>query len=128
MRYAYAPLVLISFALFASSCDKEEVRITNTDLYGKNWFDASQPDSLGFKTHTVTPVLGWFRDGFRFEVSGTFLRYTIAPTDGIVTTPATWTTVDGQKYHIKPDNTQLAEYDVFIDALKPSSLKAQIVP
>ena len=129
MRHTYAPLVLVSFALLTGSCEKETVESTSNDLYGKDWFDARQPDSLGFRTYNSPGQTAPFgNNGFRFEASGTFIRYSIAPTDGIIQTPATWTTVDNKKFHIRPDNTQLAEYDVFIDALKPSSLRAQIVP
>jgi hypothetical protein len=129
MRYAYTPLVLMSFALLASSCEKEEARITNTNLYGKDWFDARQPDSVGFKTYNSPgQIVPFGNNGFRFEANGTFVRYTIAATDGIIRTHSTWTTTDDVKFHIKPDNTQLPEYDILIDAIKPNTLKAQILP
>lgn len=138
MRYTYSIALLSSVALLTSSCDKEDVKITdeqegaiatNTNLYGKDWFDARKPDSLGFKLYqSPGQTLPFGNNGFRFEANGTFVRYNIAPNDGIIKTPATWTTVDGQKFHIKPNNAQLSEYDILIDALQPSTLKAQIVP
>ncbi|MBO0359330.1 hypothetical protein J0X19_15310 [Hymenobacter sp. BT186] len=129
MRYAYAPLVLMSFVLLASGCEKEEARITNTNLFGKDWFDARQPDSVGFrKYNSPGQTMPWGNTGFRFEASGTFVLYSFAPTDGIIQTPSTWTTTDDVKFHIKPNNTQLPEYDIVIDALTPTKLKAQILP
>ena len=129
MRYAYAPLALMSFALLASSCEKEEVRITNTNLFGKDWFDARQPDSVGFKKYNSPGQIAPFgNNGFRFEANGTFVRYTIAPADGIIQTPSTWTITNDVNFHIKPNDTQFPEYDIVIDALTPTTLKAQILP
>ncbi|UOG74014.1 hypothetical protein MTX78_18050 [Hymenobacter tibetensis] len=138
MRYLHSITLLFSLALATSSCEKDDAGIadpkqeatsTSTELYGKDWFDSRQPDSSGFKLYqSPGQTLPFGNNGFRFEANGTFVRYTIAPNDGIMKIPATWTTANGQLFHIKPNNAQLSEYDLRIEALQPSTLKAQIVP
>jgi hypothetical protein len=127
MRYIHG-LVLISFALLTSSCEKEEKIQVAAPAYllDKDWHFAMRPDSSGFMAYRVTPIPSRLTDGFLFSSNGTFVRHTFAPNDAPLDIPGTWSTLDGQLFHITPNSNQQAQYDIRIGTLTPTTLRAQV--
>lgn len=125
MRYAYIPLALMSFTLLASSCEKDSTQPVSADLFTKDWYYNRQPESAGFRTYILNPVPNRGIDGFRLEPGGGFVLHTNAPNDVALDIPGTWTTTDGERFHITPGNPLYEEFDLLINSVTTTSLQAQ---
>ncbi|WP_255478554.1 hypothetical protein [Rufibacter sp. XAAS-G3-1] len=84
-------LSLLAVILMAAQCG------TNPDLpawvYGKTWLNSYEEDTVDVKTYRPNtfdfpPSRG--RTGFMLQEDGTFIRYGIAPTDGLEEQPGKW--------------------------------------
>jgi len=119
----------LTFILFVS-CKKDKDLFAQNDLLGVDWYDTRQSNALGFKTYQVSsvPFFGRGIDGFRLEPDGTFIEHNQGPTDAPLDIPGTWTTVDGQTYHITLHNPQFAPYTLLIGTITNTSLTARRLP
>lgn len=130
-RYASILSFFLTLVLL-SSCKKDSDLFIPNDLLGVDWYDIRQPNASGFQTYQVssTPFFGWGIDGFRFESDGTFIQHSQGPNDGPVDIPGTWTTTDGQTYHITTYFPQAAPYtyDMVIGTVTNNTLTARRIP
>jgi len=125
MRYAYPLLFLAFMALLASSCEHDSVQLVSADLFDKDWYYNRQPESSGFRTYVLNPVPNRGIDGFRLETGGVFILHTNAPNDVALDIPGTWTTTDGEKFHVKLSNPLYDEFDLLINSLTTNSLQGK---
>ncbi|KAA6437847.1 hypothetical protein FOE74_02770 [Rufibacter glacialis] len=95
-------------------------------VYGVTWLNSYEEDSVGVKTYRPNtydfpPSRG--RTGFMIQEEGGFIRYAIAPTDGLEEQPGKWKATGKNRLTITYDNPQHQPEELEIISVSADMIK-----
>ncbi|MFB9865073.1 hypothetical protein [Rufibacter immobilis] len=115
---------LLTMGLMAFQCG-DGVSVPDA-VYGQTWLYSYEEDSADVRsyrpnTFDFPPSRG--RTGFMLQKDGTFIRYGIAPTDGLEEQPGTWEPGGKNLLQIKFKDAQHEPEQIEIVSATPTLLK-----
>lgn len=117
--------MLLALGLMAAKCGSASLEIPET-VYGQTWLYSYEEDSADVRTYRPNtfdfpPSRG--RTGFMIQQSGAFMRYGIAPTDGLEEQPGTWEPMGKTRIKIKFENPNQSAEEFEILSANATELK-----
>lgn len=119
-------LCLLALGLVAFQCARTPD--LPEEVYGQTWLYSYEEDSAEVRTYRPNsfdfpPSRG--RTGFLVQKDGTFVRYGIAPTDGLEEQPGTWKPSGANRLQIKFADPNRPPEEIEILSAGPNVLKVR---
>ncbi|ALI99628.1 hypothetical protein [Rufibacter tibetensis] len=122
-------LSLLALILMAAKCGAGPE--LPASVYGLTWLNSYEEDSVDVKTYRPNtfdfpPSRG--RTGFMIQEDGTFLRYGIAPADGLEEQPGKWEAKGKNRLFITYDNPKHKPEELEIVSVSAEVIKIRRKP
>ncbi|MFC6998420.1 hypothetical protein [Rufibacter roseus] len=124
MKNLSSVLVLLALGLMASKCGNR-LNVPET-VYGQTWLYSYEEDSADVRTYRPNtfdfpPSRG--RTGFMLLKDGNFIRYGIAPADGLEEQPGKWESQGKKQIRIQFNNQKHKPEEIEILLAEPEVMK-----
>lgn len=121
----FSILLLLALGLWSAKCSTHTADFPDS-LYGQTWLYSYEEDSADVRTYRPNtydfpPSRG--RTGFMLQKGGAFVRYGIAPTDGLEEQPGKWEAMGKDRIRVVFDNPRQRPEELEVVAVTPEALK-----
>lgn len=86
--------ILLGFSLSANNCDSKIPMEKIINTYWQHSHEDDRGDTMAFRPKHYDFPRSRGREGFEFRENGVFIKYAIAPTDGIAKIYGSWQRID----------------------------------
>lgn len=119
-------LCLLATALMAATCKTNQQ--LPAQVFGQTWLHSFEEDSADVRiyrsnTFDFPPSRG--RTGFTLKEDGTFIRYGIAPTDGLEEQPGTWKATGKNRVKAQLEGRQEPAQEMELLTVEPGKLRVR---
>lgn len=127
MLHSYVRLLPLSLLLLSATCQQRApAPVPSVSQLEGTWLvshEENRGDTLVFRpnTYAFPPARG--RTGFAIKPAGRFEQFDIAPTDGLLGRPGTWTALGPTRLRIHLTDGQEPDYTLEILSLEKRVLK-----
>jgi hypothetical protein len=125
---AFGAVILLIIALLGCTIrTKSNLKEPNPVIFQK-WLHSYEEDTKELKVYRPSSFdfpRGWGRSGMKFEESGTFMLFDIAPNDAIVQIPGKWHQISKGKLAISFPSEEKEDYTIEINEINSEILKVK---